>query len=143
MAWPMTPASPGFTGQEAKGASNMSVPFKSSLPFVLGYALFCPPTAGASSTPEPKAEPKAEQKVTEAKGDTDARRNAAAVLGLMLRDNASFVHSHAKGYFEPFQNGQHPRALVVGCADSRFHLQSINATPDGDVFEIRNIGNQV
>jgi len=31
----------------------------------------------------------------------------------------------------------------VACADSRFHLHAINNTPDGDVFEIRNIGNQV
>lgn len=70
-------------------------------------------------------------------------RSAAAVLSQMLRDNDSFVRSHDRRYFEPFLNEQHPRATVLACADSRFHLQDIDTVPDGDVFEVRNIGNQI
>lgn len=72
-----------------------------------------------------------------------AWKPASALLGQILHDNAIFVREHASDYFQPFQEGQHPRATVVACADSRFHLQAIDAAPDGDIFEIRNIGNQV
>ena len=118
----------------------MLTPFKNCLPLVLGCTLLAPALAGASHAPAHMPKQKTGGK---AKADPEAHRAAAAVLGQMLRDNTSFVHSHAKGYFDPFLNSQHPRALVIGCADSRFHLQAIDATPDGDVFEIRNIGNQV
>lgn len=73
----------------------------------------------------------------------EAERSAAALLGQLLHDNAVFARDHAPSYFQPFQNDQHPRATVVACADSRFHLQSIDHAPDGDIFEIRNIGNQI
>lgn len=118
------------------------------LPLLLGAALcgpalLCPAAARAAQAAEHKTAKAADGKAADPKVDPEARRAAAAILGQMLRDNASFVHSHPKNYFDPFANGQHPRAIVVGCADSRFHLHAIDATPDGDVFEIRNIGNQV
>lgn len=71
-----------------------------------------------------------------------ASMQAAAMLGDMLRTNALFVHNHGPGYFADFRDAQHPRATVVACADSRFHIGALDTTADGDVFEIRNIGNQ-
>jgi carbonic anhydrase len=32
---------------------------------------------------------------------------------------------------------------VVTCADSRVHSHAFDATPDGDLFMVRNIGNQI
>lgn len=90
-----------------------------------------------AASPKPAAPPAA------AAPSGEGEKAAAALLGQILRDNSSFVQNHPPSYFQPFQNEQHPRATVVACADSRFHLQAIDQAPDGDIFEIRNIGNQI
>lgn len=72
-----------------------------------------------------------------------AFERAAGMLRDIGADNASFVQHHRARDFESFRDSQHPRAILVGCADSRFHIDAIDRSPDGDVFEIRNIGNQV
>lgn len=64
------------------------------------------------------------------------------VQNLMI-DNAAFVKSHRPEYFKPFQDKQQPRATVVTCSDSRIHMQALDKTPDGDLFVVRNIGNQI
>lgn len=69
--------------------------------------------------------------------------SAKAILGEVMRDNAAFARSHKAGYFKPFVDGQHPRATVVTCSDSRVHTHALDATPDNDLFVIRNIGNQL
>lgn len=61
----------------------------------------------------------------------------------LLDDNKQFVSSHGKEYFAPFVSGQHPRATVVTCSDSRVHTHALDKTPDGDLFMVRNIGNQL
>lgn len=73
----------------------------------------------------------------------EGRKAAAQALAEILADNGAFVAQHPRGYFEPFEKDQHPRITFVACADSRFHAQAIESSPDGDVFAIRNIGNQV
>lgn len=61
----------------------------------------------------------------------------------LLQDNAEFVKSHDPEYFKPFSDGQKPRATVVTCSDSRVHSHAFDQTPDGDLFMVRNIGNQL
>ncbi len=73
-------------------------------------------------------------------GEEDQLRG---IVRNLLDDNNAFVKSHKKGYFQPFVDGQHPRATVVTCADSRVHAQAIDNNPDGDLFMVRNIGNQI
>ncbi len=68
---------------------------------------------------------------------------AAAVLQQFLRDNDGFVHAHPARLFDKYRADQHPRATVVACADSRFQTRDIENDPEGDLFEIRNIGNQI
>lgn len=68
---------------------------------------------------------------------------AASLLQLILRDNGEFVRKHQKTHFAKFGEGQHPRATVIGCADSRFHIQALDSDPDDELFVIRNIGNNV
>lgn len=72
-------------------------------------------------------------------GDTEAKD----MLGNLVQDNATFMRTHRASHFKPFMDGQHPRATVVTCADSRVHTHALDATPDGDLFMIRNIGNQL
>jgi carbonic anhydrase len=95
---------------------------------LLALALWAAPARATPPHPVHPAEPE---------------RAAAAVLAQMLHDNDAFVRSHNRSYFQPFEHEQHPRATVVACADSRFHIQDIDSVPDGDVFEVRNIGNQI
>lgn len=61
----------------------------------------------------------------------------------LMDDNSAFAKSHKADYYKPFDDGQHPRATVVTCADSRVHTHAFDKTPDGDLFMVRNIGNQV
>lgn len=57
--------------------------------------------------------------------------------------NSSFMRTHGPAYFKPFRDSQHPRATVITCSDSRVHTHALDASPDGDLFMIRNIGNQM
>lgn len=61
----------------------------------------------------------------------------------VLKANQEFVAHHKKDYFLPFLQGQNPKATVVTCADSRVHSHAIDPHPDGDLFMVRDIGNQV
>ncbi len=61
----------------------------------------------------------------------------------IVKDNRKFMRGHRAGYFQPFQAEQHPRATVITCSDSRIQTPDFDATPDGDLFMVRNIGNQL
>lgn len=65
------------------------------------------------------------------------------IVDNLLRDNDEFVKSHNAAYFKPLIAGQTPRATVVTCSDSRVHTQALDKSPDGDLFMVRNIGNQL
>ncbi len=78
--------------------------------------------------------------------DVPAGDEAAQLRGIInniMDDNAAFVKSHKPDYYRPFADDQHPRATVVTCADSRVHMHALDKTPDGDLFVVRNIGNQI
>jgi carbonic anhydrase len=68
---------------------------------------------------------------------------AGEIIGDIRNDNQAFVRSHKPAYFKPFLDSQHPRATVITCSDSRVHTHALDASPDGDLFMVRNIGNQV
>ncbi len=57
--------------------------------------------------------------------------------------NINFMRTHGPAHFNSFLDSQHPRATVVTCSDSRVHTHALDASPDGDLFMIRNIGNQM
>lgn len=46
-------------------------------------------------------------------------------------------------YADLVENGQHPRAAVVACADSRVSPNALLQARPGDLFVIRNVGNLV
>ncbi|MFZ5482694.1 MAG: carbonic anhydrase [Pseudomonadota bacterium] len=76
-------------------------------------------------------------------GDRQATPAAKEVMRNLVQDNRNFVRSHGPAYFSHFVDGQHPRATVVSCSDSRVHMHALDGSPDGDLFVIRNIGNQI
>lgn len=75
--------------------------------------------------------------------DKAGNEEAKAMLKNIARDNQAFIRSHKPDYFSHFQTSQHPRATVITCSDSRVHTHALDASPDGDMFMIRNIGNQI
>lgn len=75
--------------------------------------------------------------------DKAGNEGAKAVLKNVAQDNQAFVRTRKPGHFSPFLATQHPRATVVACSDSRVHTHALDATPDGDLFMVRNIGNQI
>ena len=78
-------------------------------------------------------------------GDKPAspRDTATVALSDILDENAAFVREHDPSHFVAFEDHQHPRITMVACADSRFHENALESEPDGDIFVVRNIGNQL
>lgn len=69
--------------------------------------------------------------------------DAKALMQNVGQDNRNFMRTRKAGYFKPFMDSQQPRATVVSCADSRVHTHAFDASPDNDLFMVRNIGNQI
>lgn len=61
----------------------------------------------------------------------------------VLESNDEFVKKLPQDYFKELIYGQKPIATMVTCADSRLHTHALDIHPDGDLFLVRNIGNQV
>jgi carbonic anhydrase len=72
-----------------------------------------------------------------------ANSGAKDILREINQSNRNFMRTHGPAHFGHFAESQHPRATVVTCSDSRVHTHALDATPDGDLFMVRNIGNQI
>jgi len=73
----------------------------------------------------------------------DANAALKGIIRNLTQDNAAFAKTHKAAYYKGFTEGQHPRATLVTCSDSRVHTHAMDKTPDGDLFVVRNIGNQL
>ena len=72
-----------------------------------------------------------------------ASSGAKEILREISQSNRNFMRKNGPAHFAHFADSQHPRATVVTCSDSRVHTHALDATPDGDLFVVRNIGNQI
>ena len=57
--------------------------------------------------------------------------------------NIAYRQGHDKAFFESKKMGQTPGVTLVGCSDSRVQTDAIDKSPEGNIFTIRNIGNQI
>lgn len=71
----------------------------------------------------------------------------AAIARAFIKDiqavEGAYAKEHGATFFQELAKGQHPRAVVVTCSDSRVHTNMLDQTPEGDLFMIRDIGNQI
>lgn len=68
---------------------------------------------------------------------------AQALIKEIRAQNAAYIGAHKAAFFNELAKGQHPRATVVTCSDSRVHTNMLDKTPEGDLFMVRDIGNQM
>lgn len=68
---------------------------------------------------------------------------AQAYIKEIMSEEKAYVAAHDSTFFQELSKGQHPRATVVTCSDSRVHTNMLDRTPEGDLFMVRNIGNQL
>ena len=83
--------------------------------------------------------------VAHASGDHHAGDAAVAQAFIKEIQTDQTAYAAAKGasFFQELSKGQKPRATVVTCSDSRVHTNMLDRTPEGDLFMVRNIGNQL
>ncbi|WP_120499370.1 carbonic anhydrase [Roseovarius sp. EL26] len=53
------------------------------------------------------------------------------------------TYSENKAWYRRLSEGQHPRAMIISCCDSRVHVTSIFGADQGEFFIHRNIANLV
>lgn len=61
----------------------------------------------------------------------------------MIAFNDEFVKSRTRVDFADYLKSQSPTLTVVMCSDSRVQPPSLHDSPEGHLFTIRNIGNQI
>jgi carbonic anhydrase len=97
---------------------------------ILAAALLASPLAGISAAPEP----------TSAHAE---KAQIKAAVQHILKGNDRYVKSRKAPSFATAIAGQTPKATVVSCSDSRVQADAIDQDPEGDLFMVREIGNQV
>jgi carbonic anhydrase len=82
----------------------------------------------------------------DAQGREDASEQSAAVsafLNDLKGDNSVYMNAHKIEFFAGLAKGQTPKATVVTCSDSRVQSNMFDRAPEGELFTVRNIGNQL
>ncbi len=74
-----------------------------------------------------------------------ANQNVAILtfLNEITADNSVYMVTHKIEFFAGLAKGQTPRATVVTCSDSRVQANMFDRSPEGELFTVRNIGNQL
>lgn len=75
--------------------------------------------------------------------DKSERYQVREIVRHVMESNDEFVKKLSSNYFTQHIHGQKPIVTMVTCSDSRLHTHALDMHPDGDLFMVRNIGNQV
>jgi carbonic anhydrase len=79
-----------------------------------------------------------------AHGQAKAEATAVtAFLNELSANNGIYMSIRRIEFFSDLAKGQQPFATVVSCSDSRVHTNMFSRAPEGQLFMIRNIGNQL
>jgi carbonic anhydrase len=79
----------------------------------------------------------------EHEGAADQNTAVLTFLNDLKSDNSVYMDSHKIEFFAGLAKGQTPRATVVTCSDSRVQSNMFDRSPEGELFTVRNIGNQL
>jgi carbonic anhydrase len=78
---------------------------------------------------------------------TESAADQSAVVVAFLNDlkfdNSVYMGAHKIEFFAALSKGQTPKATIVTCSDSRVQANMFDRTPEGELFTVRNIGNQM
>lgn len=94
--------------------------------FILAFIFLLPVTASAASD-------------LTVHGTPEAR----AYLQKIIAQNQKYIKEKGDAFFKQAAKGQEPIVTLVSCSDSRVQTDILDNTPEGDMFIIRNIGNQI
>jgi len=97
------------------------------LPFCVAALIFSSPAHGADGHGSEGAE----------------SPSAAGFISELKAENVSYYAGRKIEFFAGLAKGQYPAATVVTCSDSRVHTNMLDHNPEGKLFMIRNIGNQI
>jgi carbonic anhydrase len=64
-------------------------------------------------------------------------------IDALKAENLSYASGRRYEYFNELTKGQYPIATVVTCSDSRVQSNMLHAHPEGRLYMVRNIGNQL
>jgi len=67
-------------------------------------------------------------------GTGDYQSSVAAFINHLNVDNAEFIAAHNSAYFAELSKGQHPKATVVTCSDSRVQTNEFDKAPVDELF---------
>jgi carbonic anhydrase len=73
---------------------------------------------------------------------TSSDKCAKEFLQDIVRDSADYTEKADERQFKEYAHQQNPRATILTCCDSRIQMNKIDKAAEGDLFLIRNIGNQ-
>lgn len=79
----------------------------------------------------------------EQEATTDQSAVIVAFLNDLKADNSVYMGTHKIEFFAALSKGQTPKATVVTCSDSRVQANMFDRAPEGELFTVRNIGNQM
>ncbi|MFA6016259.1 MAG: carbonic anhydrase [Gallionellaceae bacterium] len=75
--------------------------------------------------------------------DNGRRLDVISFINTLKAENSDYFNSHTIDHFAGLTKGQYPMATVITCSDSRVQTNMMSANPEGKLFMIRNIGNQI
>lgn len=76
-------------------------------------------------------------------GGKDRSAEVAKFLSELRSDNSVYMVTHNIDFYSGLAKGQKPKVTLVTCSDSRVQANMFDRSPEGDLFTIRNIGNQL